>query len=193
MFRFGKPLDHLQTVLKSLAIEDDFVRLTTVLKSAGYGLWLVLDGLQWLNGAKVIDLDKDLLAFINKHAPRLWLLGIASSLALNLYKVQGNFEKRQVHLRQLLGRGSVSDIAGQFVALDKCDRVALSLALTPHFRESKKTVQAAVQDMIDLVIPLSLTGFLDVSPGMVGLAGTITSVLGAISIWPSSESKGKNA
>lgn len=48
VFRFGKPLDHLQTVLKSLAIKDDFVRLTTILKSAGYGAWLILDGLQWV-------------------------------------------------------------------------------------------------------------------------------------------------
>lgn len=52
-------------------------------------------------------------------------------------------------------------------------------------------MQASVQDLIDLVIPLSLMGFIDVSPGVVGLAGTVTSIMGAITLWPSS-AKPKN-
>lgn len=48
VFRLGKPLDHLQTILKSCAIQDDVVRVATICKSAGYGTWLVLDGLQWV-------------------------------------------------------------------------------------------------------------------------------------------------
>lgn len=48
VFRIGKPLDHVQTILKSLAIQDDFVRFATIFKSAGYGAWLILDSLQWV-------------------------------------------------------------------------------------------------------------------------------------------------
>jgi hypothetical protein len=53
-------------------------------------------------------------------------------------------------------------------------------------------VKATLQDLIDLVIPLSLMGIIDVSPGVVGLAGTITSLLGAASLWPSSAAKSKS-
>lgn len=64
--------------------------------------------------------------------------------------------------------------------------VSRVLFLIWGFRETKKVVQSTIQDMIDLIIPLSLMGMIDVSPGVVGLAGTVTSILGAISAWPAS-------
>jgi hypothetical protein len=72
-----------------------------------------------LNGAKLIELEKGSLEFINKNAPRLWLLGIGSSFALNIYKLQANFERRQIQLRQIMSRGGVNNLAEQFASLDK--------------------------------------------------------------------------
>lgn len=67
----------------------------------------------------MIELEKGSLEFINKNAPRLWLLGIGSSFALNMYKLQANFEKRQIQLRQIMSRGGVNNLAEQFASLDK--------------------------------------------------------------------------
>lgn len=78
-----------------------------------------------LNGAKVIELDKDTSEFIGRNAPRLWLLGIASSLALNLYKLQDILEKRQIRLRQVIGRGAVLNLAEQFSSLDRYEAGSL--------------------------------------------------------------------
>lgn len=64
-------------------------------------------------------MEKSTLEFINKNAPRLWLLGIGSSFALNIYKLQANFEKRQIQLRQIMSRGGVNNLAEQFACLDK--------------------------------------------------------------------------
>lgn len=44
----GKPLEHLQIILKSAAIKDDIIRMGTVGKAVGFGTWLVLDMLQWV-------------------------------------------------------------------------------------------------------------------------------------------------
>lgn len=117
----------------------------------------------------MIELEKGTLEFINKYAPRLWLFGILSSLSLNLYKLQATFERRQVHLRKLLVAGHLNELGEKLKGLDE---------------EGKKVAQSALIDMIDVIIPLSMLGFIEISPGVVGLAGTITSVLGAASLWP---------
>ena len=50
--------------------------------------------------------------------------------------------------------------------------------------ETRQAAKDALQDLVDLVIPLSLTGSLQVSPGVVGAAGTFTSILALTSMWP---------
>lgn len=103
------------------------------------------------------------MAWVNKQAPRLWLLGILSNLMVNLHRIQVNFQQRQFQL--LTEPLSVTKV------LDK---------------EMRKLTKDALQDLIDLVIPLSLTGWVEASPGTVGLAGSITSLMGAVSLYPSS-------
>lgn len=105
-------------------------------------------------------MNKDTMNTINKQAPRLWLLGIMANLIVNLYKIQLNFYQRKV---DLLTAPNVLD------------------------REMKKFTKDAVQDLIDLTIPLSILGWINVSPGTVGLAGSISSLMGAASIYPSSK------
>lgn len=99
---------------------------------------------------------------INKEAPRLWLIGIMASLSVNLHKIQKNFLARKIDAKIIMQGGTGS--------LDK---------------EMKKVTKDAVQDLIDLVIPLSILGWVNVTPGTVGLAGTITSIMGAASLYPS--------
>jgi peroxin-11B len=49
VFRMGKPLDFMQTALKTMSVGDEVVRAGTIMKCTGYGGWLVLDMLQWVN------------------------------------------------------------------------------------------------------------------------------------------------
>ncbi len=107
------------------------------------------------------------VASINQNAPRLWLLGILASLLVNLYKIQKNFLQRQVEIRLLLQGAPKEGLAKM---LDK---------------EMRQVTRDALQDMIDLVIPLSMLGWIKASPGTVGLAGAITSVVGTDELYPS--------
>lgn len=99
---------------------------------------------------------------INYHAPRLWFLGIVASLLTNLHRIQLSYHQRQVG--QLLGTRASKELISD--------------------RELKKVCKDALQDLIDLVIPLSLMGWVDITPGTVGLAGAITSLMGASSLYP---------
>jgi hypothetical protein len=100
------------------------------------------------------------LAFVNKNAPRLWLYGLLSSLSLNMYKIH------RLHPQSLKSREEMKSLLVSG-AKDGCTR---------------QVAKDALQDLVDLVIPLSLTGTIAVSPGVVGAAGTFTSCLAISSL-----------
>lgn len=50
--------------------------------------------------------------------------------------------------------------------------------------ETRQAAKDALQDLVDFIIPLSLTGTLPVNPGVVGAAGTFTSILALTTLWP---------
>lgn len=102
---------------------------------------------------------------VNENAPRLWLLGLVSSLSMNLYKIH---RLQPVLLQQ---RSQVN-----------CKE--LCKILREADGATKQAAKDALQDLVDLIIPLSLMGTVQASPGVVGLAGTFTSILGLSSLWP---------
>ncbi len=164
----GKPLDHLYTILKALDQKgNDHVKYLTIGRATGFGCWLLLDTLQWINSIGFFKLSGGVERAVNTNAPRFWALGLLSSLLLNLTKMQ------QWHLQagikqKCKEKGWVEE--GKLIFEDERGRrVALD----------------CLQDTVDLVIPLSMMGVLEASPGTVGLAGTFTSILGAIALWPS--------
>lgn len=65
VFRMGKPLDFLQTMLKSLGSQDEVIRWGLVAKSAGYGGWLILDMIQWVI---LFYIERDPLNFVSSKA-----------------------------------------------------------------------------------------------------------------------------
>lgn len=122
----------------------------------------------------MIALSPTVNGFVSANAPRLWLLGLVSSLSLNLYKIN--------RLHPINGHTNSR--------LRDLTRVAKVKELLAHAdAETRRAAKDALQDLVDLVIPLSLMGAVDVSPGVVGLAGTFTSVLSLTTLWPSSGSK----
>lgn len=104
---------------------------------------------------------------INQNAPRLWFLGLVSSLSLNLYKIHRLHP--QLKATRFKDLSQLSGVPAALTAVDAATRQA---------------AKDALQDLVDLVIPLSLMGVIEASPGVIGLAGTFTSVLGITTLWP---------
>lgn len=101
---------------------------------------------------------------VNENAPRLWLLGLVSSLSLNLYKIH-----RLQPIMKKLPAVTGSELCQIIKEADG---------------ETRQAAKDALQDLVDLLIPLSLSGTLQLSPGVVGAAGTFTSILALTTMWP---------
>ena len=117
-----------------------------------------------MNSQGILVLNPTVGKIINENAPRLWLLGLISSLSLNLYKIH----RLQPVLKKLpaISCGELRQIVKEADG------------------ETRQAAKDALQDLVDLVIPLSLMGSLQVSPGVVGAAGTFTSILSLTTLWP---------
>ena len=102
---------------------------------------------------------------MNENAPRFWLLGLLSSLSLNLYKIH----RLQPQIQQSIVQQKFLDLEQVIKQTDE---------------QTRQAAKDALQDLVDLIIPLSLMGTLQVSPGFVGLAGTFTSILSRTTLWP---------
>jgi hypothetical protein len=54
-------------------------------------------------------------------------------------------------------------------------------------RKRNKQLMGMLKNGVDIIIPSARLGWLPVSDGTVGLAGTITSVIGIVDTWPASK------
>lgn len=117
----------------------------------------------------MLDLSKETMTKINLNAPRLWLLGIISNLIINLQKIQTNFAARKLQDKLTLKATPSAVISDMNMILDK---------------EMRSACEGALQDLIDMFIPFSILGWINLSPGTVGLLGAITSLMGAKNLYP---------
>ncbi|KAI3660247.1 hypothetical protein MP638_005110 [Amoeboaphelidium occidentale] len=170
LFRVGKPIDFFQTIMKSVNIKDDVIRYCVVGRSTFLAGWLTLDIFQWLNAQKVIEIQD--IKTINRTAAKCWLLGLICAVTADLYRLRNNLQRLE------------SIEKGGFKAL-KEDEVLRKEHLM-FKAEQPKLVMELLQDSLDVVIPAALLEYLPVSQGVVGLVGTITSLMGVYNAWPRS-------
>ena len=66
------------------------------------------------------------------------------------------------------------------------DSIYLNYLQKQNKREHGKIMLETLQDSLDLIIPGTILEYFPVSQGVVGLAGTITSIIGWNAAWPRS-------
>ncbi|KAL8290179.1 hypothetical protein RQP46_003118 [Phenoliferia psychrophenolica] len=162
LMRIGKPLEHSQAAVKAFDIADPFLKFTTLGRQIGYAGYLVNDMLIWAHTAKVRPFTAPTIAAINQRAARMWLSGIIFSIISSIYKLTA-LRSREAAARRV---GSSEK---------ETERKASLRAI--------KTQQAAVryqlvQDSLDALLPAGTLGLHHLDDGVLGIAGTITSLMG---------------
>ena len=86
MLRFGKFMGSLDGALKSIHLQDSFLRTTLSLSRIADGLYLLCDNLVWLSRVGLIKLnDEDRFSVL---ADSYWFYATILLLAKNLYQMQ---------------------------------------------------------------------------------------------------------
>ncbi|KAL7663279.1 Peroxisomal membrane protein PMP27 [[Candida] zeylanoides] len=163
--RFLKPLNHLQAASKAFdnKLIDPILSQTTVIRNLGYAGYLTLDSITWFKMLGFVDKKK--YPSVPTWASRFWALGLIAGLvnSSRLY---------YINAAKLNAPSAVSD------AEKPVDVASVKAKL---YQVKRKLVW----DALDLFIALNSLNYLHFTEGDVGLAGTITSIMGLKDQWES--------
>lgn len=176
LLRFFRAVEYTNEFLKGFSLKDDFERYATLFKSASLGVWMGADHIQWLNKAGYLKLEST--KSIDELHSKAWFWGLLAGVLICLYKLRKVLENYK-QTKELLSIAQSSQNGEQVKETNK--------KLVSLDAERNKQIQGIVKNGVDLVIPCARLGWLPVSDGTVGLAGTVTSVIGIIDTWPKSK------
>lgn len=161
--RVGKFVEHFRAaaVASDAAALDPIIRLTSVGRQLGYALYMLLDSANILDatGIRKSAHGTRLLRSAN-HA---WLSGISFSIAHGVYALYG----LQARSRAVAASADPEKVVEEKKLVKELAAVKVQL----------------VSDLCDITIPATALGWVQLDDGIVGLAGTTSSLLGVWSQW----------
>jgi peroxin-11B len=162
VLRFGKNIEHLKLAAQASDARggDPILKAATVGRQLGYAGYLTMDAGTLLDS---LGVKKSLRAKrLQTEAYRFWAFGLACSVFAQTYTLH--------LLRQREAKVDAKD--GEGVVESK--RITL---------ERFSSRLQLLSDFCDLTIPLSALGWVGLDDGIVGLAGTTSSIIGVYLQW----------
>jgi len=172
LLRLGKPLEHLQAALKAASvISRPGEQITTVLRQLCYTGFIGYDHVVWANSVKFVNLDKEKSAKVTKRSNRFWFFGIVFSIAHGLIKA-GRLANEAKELRgSAWGEKSVGIEAERSAKLSAVEKERTSIR------------QQFFIDILDIWIPATNLGYVNLNDGVLGIFGIISSLLALRTHW----------
>lgn len=162
LMRVGKFVEHF----KAAAIASDAKTLDPVIRYCAVGRQLGYAGYMLMDNATVLDVANikkfNAAQRIMREAYKAWFVGISFSIASSVYQLY-KFRERASKINEKEGEGVVER-----------KKVA---------KESAAVKLQLVSDLCDITIPASALGWAGFDDGFVGLAGTLSSLLGVYTQW----------
>ncbi|KAF4634431.1 hypothetical protein G7Y89_g3670 [Cudoniella acicularis] len=162
LMRVGKNIEHFKAaaIAADSKTLDPIVKYCAVGRQLGYAGYLTFDAVTVLDalGVRKSESTKRL----QKEAYRCWMIGLLFSTMSGVYSLY-NLRQQQAKVDKKDGEGVVAA-----KRIEK-ERAAINLQL--------------LSDLCDLTVPTSAIGLTSFDDGFVGLAGTVSSLIGVYSQW----------
>jgi len=161
--RVGKFVEHFRAAAVAADAKnmDPVLRYFAVGRQLGYAGYLTLDNLTILDATAIRKFDS--AKKLSREAYRFWFTGLSFSIASGLYSL--------FQLRQRAARLKDSKEGEEVVESKKLAK--------EHFAIRKQLIS----DCCDICAPSTALGFVNLDEGVIGLAGTVSSLIGVYSAW----------
>lgn len=169
LMRFFRSVEYLNELLKALQTKDEVEKLLSVIKSFSLMVWMIMDHIQWMNKVGYFTIAKDTLKKIDEVHSKGWFYGLLMGLIIAVYKLYNINNSLQ---KTLTSTAPKEDISKEVATLNS---------------NKQKQIQSLIKSSIDILIPSARLDYLPLSDGVVGLAGSVTSVIGMMDTWPKSK------
>lgn len=162
VLRLGKFVEHFKAAAQAADAKamDPVLKYCAVGRQLGYAGYLLLDNLTVpdLLGVRKSERTKAL----GQQAYRFWFTGLSFNIVAGVYNLY-HLQQRQKAFDEKTGKDAAES--------KKIER------------ESKAARLQLISDLCDISVPTSALGFIELDDGIVGLAGTASSLIGAYSVW----------
>jgi len=169
--RLGKPLEHVQAALRAATGTGPMgEQFTTICRQLSYAGYLTYDSIIWANSVNIVNLTKPTKERIGKISNRFWLAGILFNLA-----------------HALLKAGRLADEVNKLRSPRNSERKGDDAERNAKYH-SLQVARAALRyqfiiDTLDVWLPTTNLGLIDLSDGVLGFTGTITSIMALRQQW----------
>ena len=153
---------------KAMHARDKFVRVVVPLSKIASGLYLFCDHFVWAARMKLGGLDEKRWS---RFASRFWLLSLILFLTRDVYEFILMFTLEYRRLKQNSKSVSTSNPPS---ILGTCITVVAN---------HQPLVLDTVKNGADIFIPLDNLQYLKLPAGVIGLLGTLSSVIGLYTVW----------
>ncbi|XP_075216009.1 peroxisomal biogenesis factor 11ab isoform X2 [Lycorma delicatula] len=177
ILRLGRCIDVLYSSLTTINYTEPMVRLTSTLSKITNGLYLLCDHVLWAARAGLADINT---AEWGTTANRYWLFSIYCNLIRDVYEI---FRIISLYNNKVNKSKSIKTVCGYSQNTSRItynNYQSGNKMLLNILSEHKDVVLDTVKNSCDVFIPLTSLGFVKLSPGTIGMLGTISSIISII-------------
>lgn len=186
--RVGKSIDFVQAALKTLHTTDNVLRWTITVSKLNQAVYLIFDHIVLAGRIGIANVDKEKW---NKLSAQFWVATLILGIVRAVYDMTLVFSRDlrareakawQYHKTSTNGDGP--DTNNRHIRRNSSGAVPTRLQVVlQSLSENKPLALDLIKNVSDLVLPLEALGHLNASPGVQGLAGIISSVIGIVTTW----------
>ncbi|KAF1850086.1 peroxisomal biogenesis factor 11 [Cucurbitaria berberidis CBS 394.84] len=166
LMRVGKFVEHFRAaaVASDAKSLDPVLRFTAIGRQLGYAFYMLFDNVCVLDATSIRKFSTS--ARLVREGYRAWFTGISFSIVSGLYSYYG----LSLRSRAIKSSSDPEKVVEKKKVEKELNAVKVQL----------------ISDLCDITIPSSALGWVDLDDGIVGLAGTTSSLLGVWSQWKKS-------
>ena len=180
LLRIGKNVEHFKaaaTISDTKGL-DPVIKYLAVGRQLGYAGYLSFDA---LTVPDAVGLRKSTATQrLQREAYRFWAAGLICSVVSGVYSLAG----LRAQQKRLDRKDGESAVAGK--RIEKYARILSqksSMYANDYFRERAAINLQLISDLADLTVPATAIGLVSFDDGLVGLAGTLSSLIGVYTQW----------
>jgi peroxin-11B len=180
VLRLAKSHDMIDASLKSIHLNDPFLRIFITFTNINQACYLVLDNLLWLNSVGVVNL-KDKTSKINEWSNKFWLFSSILYLGRDLNDLLALIQKEKLNSDSKQTQNhNVHKRTRRNQRVNRLFKVLLVIVLN---KQNHPLLIDTIKNLFDIVLPLSTLNYIKTSPGTQGLCGLISSLLSLLVVW----------
>lgn len=194
VLRLGKSHDMLDSALKSIHLDDYFLRCVLTCSSLNQACYLVMDNLLWLHSIGIVDL-KHRTSKINEWSNKFWLFSTILYLARDLHDfltlIQNEDSKKNSKFdptsRYMLDQvsGVYKSSSGTSPRRKFLTRMFIIVRLILMNKKNHPLLLDTIKNLFDVMLPLASLDFIKLSPGTQGVCGLVSSLISLLIVWDS--------